>query len=73
MQLSKPGEIHNFCRPNGLLTFAEYLQDFTTDGLRTKGQELIQSYLNKIQDASLRQATFERLEKIKQGERDLYI
>ena len=28
MELSKPGEIHTFCRSNGLLTFAEYLEDF---------------------------------------------
>jgi 2-iminoacetate synthase len=72
MQLSKPGEIHNFCRPNGLLTFAEYLQDFTTDGLHVKGEQLIRSYLEKIDNPHLRQETSARLEKIKQGERDLY-
>ena len=37
MELSKPGEIHNFCRPNGLLTFAEYLEDFGRNGLYEKG------------------------------------
>jgi len=72
MELSKPGEIHNFCRPNGLLTFAEYLQDFTTDGLHAKGEQLINSYLEKIDNPTLRQETRTRLEKIKQGERDLY-
>lgn len=72
MELSKPGEIHNFCRPNGLLTFAEYLQDFTTDGLQVKGEELIRSYLEKIDNLTLRQETSVRLEKIKQGARDLY-
>ena len=72
MQLSKPGEIHNFCRPNGLLTFAEYLQDFTCDGLHKKGRELISFYLNKIEDVVLRQEATLRLEKIQQGQRDLY-
>ncbi len=72
MQLSKPGEIHHFCRSNGLLTFAEYLQDFTTDGLHVKGEQLIRSYLKKIDDLHLRRETSERLEKIRQGERDLY-
>jgi 2-iminoacetate synthase len=72
MELSKPGEIHNFCRPNGLLTFAEYLQDFTTDGLHVKGEQLIRSYLEKIENPALRKETIARLEKIKQGERDLY-
>ncbi len=72
MQLSKPGEIHNFCRPNGLLTFAEYLQDFSSNGLSEKGQQLINYYLEKIEDPILRQQTSLRLEKIKQGARDLY-
>ena len=26
MDIAKPGEIHNLCRPNALLTFQEYLE-----------------------------------------------
>ncbi|MDD5730601.1 MAG: [FeFe] hydrogenase H-cluster radical SAM maturase HydG, partial [Candidatus Omnitrophica bacterium] len=33
MDISKPGDIHKFCRPNGILTFAEYLEDFAKKGL----------------------------------------
>ncbi len=72
MNLSKPGEIHNFCRPNGLLTFAEYLKDFSENGIYEKGQELIEFYLNKIEDRNLRQETCKRLAEIAQGKRDLY-
>src|SRR3989338_8858593 len=72
MALSKPGEIHNFCRPNGLLTFAEYLEDFCNNGIYAKGYRLIRFYLSQIEDEALRRQTQERLEKIKQGERDLY-
>jgi 2-iminoacetate synthase len=72
MDIAKPGRIHNFCRPNGLLTFAEYLEDFAQDGLYERGMEVINFYLNKIEDAGLRGKTKERLVKIKQGERDLY-
>ena len=72
MELSKPGEIHNFCRPNGLLTFAEYLEDFCNNGIYDKGYKLIRFYLSQIEDEALRRQTQERLEKIKQGERDLY-
>ncbi|MEK6564045.1 MAG: [FeFe] hydrogenase H-cluster radical SAM maturase HydG [Candidatus Omnitrophota bacterium] len=71
MELSKPGEIHTFCRSNGLLTFAEYLEDFG-NGLYKKGYQTIEFYLNQIEDEGLRQQTKERLKKIKQGERDLY-
>lgn len=72
MNLSKPGEIHNFCRPNGILTFAEYLQDFAGDGIYKKGYDIINFYLNKIKDENIRQQTEQRIEKIKQGQRDSY-
>jgi 2-iminoacetate synthase len=73
MELSKPGEIHNFCRPNGILTFAEYLEDFATNGLYESGYALIKIYLDKIRDVNLRAETQSRLDKIKAGQRDLYI
>lgn len=72
MDLSKPGEIHNFCRPNGILTFAEYLEDFAEDGIYEKGKNLIEFYLEKIEDENLRKETKSRLDKIKEGKRDLY-
>jgi 2-iminoacetate synthase len=72
MGFSKPGAIHKFCRPNGLLTFAEYLEDFASDGIYQNGQEVIKYYLNKIEEEDIRRQTQERLIKIKQGKRDLY-
>ena len=72
MGLSKPGEIHNFCRPNGILTFAEYLEDFSTNGIYEKGYALIGHYLAMIEDENLRKQTGERIELIKRGSRDLY-
>ncbi|MFH1398378.1 MAG: [FeFe] hydrogenase H-cluster radical SAM maturase HydG [Candidatus Omnitrophota bacterium] len=90
MEISKPGEIHNFCRSNGILTFAEYLEDFfnasnesTIDterakasqsayGIYEKGYQVIRTYLDKIEDSSLRQKTRAYLDEIKQGKRDLY-
>lgn len=72
MELSKPGEIHKFCRPNGLLTFAEYLKNFTNNGLHKKGEALIKLYLEKIKDKTLREETRRRLIEINKGRRDLY-
>lgn len=72
MDLSKPGEIHKFCRPNGLLTFAEYLSDFANNGFHEKGRALIDFYLAKIEDERLRSETKRRLDAINKGERDLY-
>lgn len=67
-----PGEIHHFCRSNGLLSFAEYLEDFGKNGIYEKGYTLINSYLTQIQDEPLRQKTQTRLAEIKQGKRDLF-
>lgn len=72
MELSKPGKIRKFCRPNGLLTFAEYLEDFAKNGEYEKGYDVINFYLKKIENENTRKLTQERLRKIKQGERDLY-
>jgi 2-iminoacetate synthase len=72
MDLSKPGEIHKFCRPNGLLTFAEYLNDFANNGFHDKGEALIRLYLGRIEDRVLREETRRRLDKICKGKRDLY-
>lgn len=72
MDLSKPGNIHNFCRPNGILTFVEYLEDFVTGPVYEKGYKMINLYLDKIEDENLRRQTEERLVEIKQGKRDLY-
>ncbi|OGS27939.1 MAG: [FeFe] hydrogenase H-cluster radical SAM maturase HydG [Elusimicrobia bacterium RIFOXYB2_FULL_48_7] len=73
MALSKPGEIHDLCRPNGLLTFAEYLEDFADAGLYEKGQKIIKLYLGKIENNAIREKTQQCLSRIKEGKRDLYL
>ncbi|MEI7903930.1 MAG: [FeFe] hydrogenase H-cluster radical SAM maturase HydG [Candidatus Firestonebacteria bacterium] len=72
MGIAKPGEIHDFCRPNGILTFAEYLEDFAPAELKQKGYALIGTYLEQIDDIKLKQKTKEHLELVKKGKRDLY-
>ncbi|OGS19162.1 MAG: [FeFe] hydrogenase H-cluster radical SAM maturase HydG [Elusimicrobia bacterium RIFOXYA2_FULL_40_6] len=73
MELSKPGEIHKFCRPNGLLTFSEYLEDFAkTNGTYKLGNKVIKHYLEKIESKNMRDEVREKLERILKGERDLY-
>lgn len=72
MELAKPGEIHNFCRPNAILTFAEYLEDFADKDSKIKGRALIQKHLSMIDDQKLLQETKRRLDEIKSGKRDLY-
>ncbi len=72
MSLSKPGEIQKFCRPNAILTFAEYLEDFANKDLQQKGYKAIKFYLDKIGNKKTAQKTKEHLEEIKKGRRDIY-
>lgn len=72
MDLAKPGDIHRLCRPNAILTFLEYLNDYASDETKTLGQPVIEKYLKKIEDASIYQEVLLRVNRINAGERDLY-
>jgi 2-iminoacetate synthase len=72
MDLAKPGDIHEFCRPNALLTFAEYLEDYGDEELKKGGNSLIKHVLDKISNTSLRGETQKRLAEIHCGKRDLF-
>ena len=72
MKLIKAGEIHNLCRPNAILTFKEYIEDYATEEVKTLGLKTIDNYLKQIPDDKIRKETRIRLERIANGERDLY-
>lgn len=71
MEFSVPGFIKRFCTPNALLTLSEYLCDYATGELAEKGWKVIDNNLKKL-DQGVMQKTVEKLDRIKQGERDLY-
>jgi len=72
MKLLKSGEIHNLCRPNAILTFKEYLEDYASNEVKQLGLKIIEKYLKQIPDVVMRRETEIRLERIENGERDLY-
>jgi 2-iminoacetate synthase len=72
MDLAKPGNIHYLCRPNAILTFKEYLDDYASSETKKWGKKIIVKYLKQISDVDRREETFKRLKRIEQGERDLY-
>lgn len=73
MDLAKPGLIKHYCMPNGLVSFAEYLCDFAPEDLRKKGFSLIDSMIEEIQVDSVKTMIIENVEKVKSGERDIYL
>lgn len=69
MEFSVGGFIKRFCTPNAILTFAEYLEDYATDDVKSKGYGLIERELEKSEK---RTELLEKLSQIKSGERDLH-
>ena len=71
MDLAKPGDIKNFCQPNSLLTFEEYLLDYNQE-LAGKTKSLVTSEISKISDPKVRQMTSDKMKSLSHGKRDLY-
>lgn len=73
MQLAKTGQIHNVCTPNALMTLMEFMLDYGDDELLVKGRAFIESETEKIERQDIKQMLKLKLEKIENGERDLFI
>jgi 2-iminoacetate synthase len=72
MDLAKPGLIKQYCLPNAMFTFREYLEDFASPELKEKGLKLIKNMLKDVEHKNLVPKIEENLEKIGEGQRDLY-
>ena len=73
MDLLKPGYIKNFCLPNALLTFHEFLTDYADETTRDISARGIAEHLRRIPDAKRREQTGEYMELIKSTKRrDFY-
>jgi len=73
MEFSVPGFIKRFCSPNAILTFAEYLEDYATPEREEKGYKVIEKNLRDLALSQNIEDLSDRIEKIKQGQRDLYL
>ena len=71
MEFSVPGFIKRFCTPNAILTLSEYICDYARGETVEKGWRVIEKNLEKL-EPSVEGSTREKIERIKQGERDLY-
>jgi 2-iminoacetate synthase len=72
MEFSVPGFIKKYCTPNALLTLAEYMEDYANDEVKAKGEKVIAKNLAQMEEGKVKEKLIERLEKVKEGERDLY-
>ncbi len=72
MDMAKPGLIKKFCQPNAISTFEEYLMDFASPETRKIGEELIANLLDGM-DHKLRARTDKLLNRVTEGEHDVYV
>ncbi|MBF8983693.1 [FeFe] hydrogenase H-cluster radical SAM maturase HydG [Lutibacter sp. B2] len=73
MRLAKSGQIHNVCTPNALMTLMEFILDYGDSELYEKGTALIEKELSKISKPSVKELLENNIERLKQGERDLFV
>ncbi|OQA00945.1 MAG: 2-iminoacetate synthase [Bacteroidetes bacterium ADurb.Bin408] len=72
MEFSVPGFIKRFCTPNAMLTLTEYLMDYAPQKTAEKAWTLINKQLDAMVNDSVRAQLISKMEKIKEGKRDLY-
>jgi 2-iminoacetate synthase len=73
MSFCKSGEIQNYCHSNALMTLEEYLLDYADSKTCFIGEKIIKNETLNIPNEKMRLMVEERLEKIKNGERDFRV
>jgi 2-iminoacetate synthase len=73
MDLAKPGLIQKFCQSNAIFSFKEYLLDYATPATREAGEKLIQKMLDETFKTKRKKMVCDRLQKIEDGTRDVFI
>ena len=73
MDLAKPGLIQKFCQTNAVFSFKEYLLDYASTATREAGEKLIQKILDEKFKTKRKKMVCDRLKKIEDGTRDVYI
>lgn len=72
MDLAKPGLIKQYCLPNAIFTFQEYLNDFASQETKQKGEKLIKQMLQAYDQKQLILKIEDNISQINKGQRDIY-
>ena len=72
MEFAVPGFVKRFCTPNAVLTFLEYMEDYSSPETKVVGMKQIERELERMPDGDQKFQLLERIEQIKDGDRDLY-
>lgn len=72
MDLAKPGLIKQYCFPNAIFSFREYLYDFAGEETRTKGLALIKKMLSEMPKSAQKTKIETEIHAIDEGQRDRF-
>jgi len=72
MEFAVPGFVKRFCTPNAVLTFLEYMEDYSSPETKVVGMKQIERELNRMPEGDQKTQLLERINQIKEGQRDLY-
>ena len=72
MDLAKPGLIKQYCLPNAMFSFKEYLYDFASPKTREKGLALIKKMVEELPSSKRKDTVLTELNEIESGKRDCY-
>ncbi len=72
MEFAVPGFVKRFCTPNAVLTFLEYMEDYSSPETKVAGMKQIERELNRMPESDQKTQLLERMDQIKNGDRDLY-
>ncbi|MGI6241618.1 MAG: [FeFe] hydrogenase H-cluster radical SAM maturase HydG [Candidatus Omnitrophota bacterium] len=75
MELLRSGREGKFCKLNAVLTFQEWLDDFASPETREIGMKVMEKEINEIREKNPNgfKIFYEFLERIRNGERDLFL
>lgn len=73
MSLAKKGDIQYVCQPNAMTTIMEYALDYGDSTFQEKVENLINKEVENIKSEQIKAVFLSNLEKLKKGERDLYL
>ncbi len=73
MEIAKTEKIHNMCKPNALTTLLEYAVDYGDEELLQKVETFVREQASEIENTHIRNFVLKNIDKLKAGERDLYL
>ncbi|MCK5388594.1 MAG: [FeFe] hydrogenase H-cluster radical SAM maturase HydG [Candidatus Izimaplasma sp.] len=72
MALAKAGTIGLICEPNAIMTLTEYLMDYADGEFKEKGLKFVWQHAETIKDQKVKGKLKENIQRIINGERDLF-